>query len=78
MKGPSAIILALGGKGKGMGMKPKHGDMPMPKSEPSDDYRQLFIDAAKDGDWEAAFDAVAAHCMGEGMAEADDEDESEE
>lgn len=71
MKTPNAIILALGGKGKGMGMKSKHDDMPMPKpeAEEGEDYRQLFIDAAKDGDWEAAFDAMTAHCMGDSEAE---------
>lgn len=69
-----ALLVALLGKGKGMGMKPS-GDMPKPESESSDaEYRKLFEDAAKDGDWGAAFDAVKACCKGMGGEEETDEE----
>ena len=70
-----ALLVALLGKGKGTGPA-KAG--PAPESESSDtEYRKLFEDAAKDGDWGAAFDAVMACCKDMESSEAGDDSETE-
>lgn len=71
MKG-LALVLGMKPKGKGSDSEEESG----PASEPamksaSDEYKSVFVDAAKAGDWEAAFDAVKQCCVGA------DEDEEE-
>jgi hypothetical protein len=62
MKAPGAILALALGKGKGdssSGLKdPVESPEPDADESSSEAYKSLFVDAAKAGDWEAAFDAV--------------------
>lgn len=50
-------------KGKGAS-EPDGDEAPDSDDDASEDYEKLFVDAAKDGDWAAAFAAVCAYVDG--------------
>jgi hypothetical protein len=59
MKGAPGAILALAlGKDKGAESEEEEAPESDPEKPSSDEYKSLFVDSAKAGDWEAAFDAV--------------------
>lgn len=58
-------ILGVGPKGKGPASSPDEEEAPESKPdvggpEEASEYKSVFVDAAKAGDWDAAFDALEA------------------
>jgi hypothetical protein len=58
MKAPGAILALALGKDKGAASEEEEAPESSAEKPSSEAYRSLFVDAAKAGDWEAAFDAV--------------------
>lgn len=58
MKAPGAILALALGKGKAAESPEEEAAEPEAEESAESEYKSLFVDAAKAGDWEAAFDAV--------------------
>jgi hypothetical protein len=58
MKAPGAILALALGKDKGAASEEEEAPESGTEKPSSEAYKSLFVDAAKAGDWEAAFDAV--------------------
>jgi hypothetical protein len=58
MKAPGAILALALGKDKGAASEEEEAPESSADESSSEAYKSLFVDAAKAGDWEAAFDAV--------------------
>ncbi len=56
---PGGILaIALGSKGKAAESEEEEAAEPEAEESGESEYKSIFVDAAKAGDWEAAFDAI--------------------